>query len=119
MKLTNSQRLILFALSRFYQSLNQSLTAKHLQVQTSKITFIELLLESKIISRQERTIYKNLEALEKNKLIAYDKRMIKFTNKGFQELKKIELEVMQFNLLEKYFSEQHKIKRKLQTVIKG
>lgn len=119
MKLTQPQRLILFALSRFYHSLNQPLTEKHLLVQTSKITFIELLLESNIISRQERTIYKSLETLEKNKLIAYEKRMIKFTEKGLQELKRVELEVLQFNLLEKYFSEQHKVKRKLQTVIRG
>ena len=63
--------------------------------------------------------YPNLETLEKKKLIAYDNRMIKFTDAGLKELKKIDAEIKQFTSIEKYFSmEKIKIKRSLQTVIR-
>ena len=118
MKLTQSQHLILYALGHFYQAINQPLTKKPLVLQTSKITFIELLLDSKLISKQERALYKNLKALEKNKLIAYDQKMIRFTETGLQELRKTDEEVKKFIALDKYFASTGKSKRKLQTVIK-
>lgn len=119
MKLTKSQRLILFALGHFYQHLNQPLAEKPVWVRTSKIAFIELLLKSQIITSQERALYKNLELLEKNKLIAYDHRMIKFTDLGFRILHKINKEITQFTGLEEYFTTAEKPKRKLQTVIRS
>ncbi len=54
MKLTKTHRLILFALGKFYVSLNQPLVEKPVQVRTSKIAFIDHLLHSGIISKQER-----------------------------------------------------------------
>ncbi len=117
MKLTTPQRLILFSLGRFYQSINQPLTEKPLRLRTSKITFIELLIDSGMITKQERALYKNLESIEKNKLIEYEKKMIKFTEKGFREMQKINKEIKQFVEVEKYFSESKKPKRKLQTTI--
>ena len=68
MKLTKIQRLILYSLGQFYESINQRLNGKPLRLRTSKIAFIELLLQSKIISNQERALYKNLENLQKKKL---------------------------------------------------
>lgn len=119
MKLTKPQKLILYSLGQFYNSINQPWIETPLQLQTSKITFIELLLDSKIVAKQERALYRNLEALEKKKLIAYDNRMIKFTDGGLKELKKIDAEIKQFTSIEKYFStEKIKIKRSLQTVIR-
>lgn len=117
MELTKTQRLILFALGEFYASLNQPLVEKPVRVQTSKITFIEHLLQSKIISKKERALYKNLETLENKKLIVYENRIIIFTDLGLKEVEKINKEIQQFIELEKY-SEQEKPKRKLQTRIR-
>ncbi|MBT3450504.1 hypothetical protein HN652_01060 [archaeon] len=117
MKITKAQSLILYSLGSFYQSVNQSLTYKHLRLRISKITFIELLLDSKIISKQERALYKNLESLEKKNLIEYNNRKIKFSEEGLKQYKKIEKEISRFNKLDKYFNEGTKSKRKLQTVI--
>ena len=118
MKLAKPQRLILFALGQFYASLNQPLVEKPVQMRTSKIAFIEHLLQSKIISKQERALYKNLETLELKKLITYENKMIIFTEVGLKELEKIDKEIQQFFSLEHYFKDA-KPKRKLQTMIRS
>src|SRR3989344_5861918 len=60
MEPTKTQRLILFSLGQFYTALNQPLVQKLVQVRTSKIAFIEHLLRAKLISKQERALYKFL-----------------------------------------------------------
>lgn len=117
MSLTQAQKLILYSLGQFYQSLNQPLVEKPLLLRTSKIAFIELILQSGIISKQERALYKNLESLEQDKLIGYDKRMIKFTELGLLALEKIDQELKQFHQIEEFFKKGEKPKRKLQTMI--
>lgn len=119
MPLTRNQRQILFALGQFYHSLNQPLVEKPLRIKTSKIAFIELLLKSGIVSKQERAAYKNLETLENKKLIAYVRRMITFTERGLWELDKISDEVHQFDRIKGYFQRAEKPKRRLQTMIEG
>ncbi len=119
MKLTQTQRLILFSLGEFYSSINQPLESKPLRLETSKIAFIELLLESGIITGQERALYKNLELLEEKMLIGYENRMIKFTEEGLVILQKINKEVKQFIDTETYFRNSKISKRKMQTAIKA
>ena len=116
-KITKTQKLILYSLRQFYQSLNQPLSEKHLRLRTSKIAFIELLLSSRIMGKQERALYKNLETLEDKKLIEYHNRKIKLTEKGVKIIDKINKEVKQFNNVKEYFKEVKKPKRKLQTTI--
>ena len=116
-KITKTQKLILYSLRQFYQSLIQPLSEKHLRLRTSKIAFIELLLASGIVGKQERALYKNLETLEDKKLIEYEKRMVKFTEKGVKIMDKINKEVKQFIDVKEYFKEVKKPKRKLQTTI--
>lgn len=118
MKPSKPQRLILFALGHFYTALNQPLVEKPVQVRTSKIAFIDHLLKSKIVSKQERALYKNLEALENKKLISYENRMIMFTELGLKELDKISKEIHQLIDLEHYF-QQERPKGKLQTMIRS
>lgn len=118
MKLTKTERLILYSLGQFYQKLNQPLQEKPVRLRTSKIAFIELIMASEAITKQERALYKNLEALEGKRLIAYDKRVIRFTEKGLRILERINKEIGQFTGVEKHFKKA-KPKRKLQTVIRG
>ena len=117
MKLTKTHRLILYALGQFYQQLNQPLKEKPLQLRTSKIAFITFLLHSGIITKHERALYKNLELLEKKKLITYDHRMIQFTEQGLDILEKIDSEIQQFVQIEEHF--RNTKKPKLQTLIKS
>lgn len=119
MKLTKTQRLILYSLGEFYSSINQPLEQKPLKLETSKITFIELLLSSGIATKQERALYKNLEDLESKKLIGYENKMIKFTALGLKILERINIELKQFVDVKGYFRETKKTGRKLQTVIRS
>ena len=116
MKIAKNQRLILYSLSCFYKSINQPLISKPLQLTTSKITFIELLLG--VIGKKERAIYKDLECLEQKKMIEYDQRMIQFTELGLREVEKIDREIGLYVSIEKHFQNAEKPKRKLQTVMR-
>ncbi len=116
MRLTKTERLVLFALGQFYQQLNQPLDHKVLKIRTSKIAFITFLLHSEIITQKSRALYKNLESLEKKKLIEYEGRMIKFTSIGLEILTKINKEVSMFLQLREFF--QGKKPKKLQTVLR-
>ncbi len=118
MKLSKPERQILYALGKFYEQLNQQLH-ESLQLETSKIAFIELLSLSKIITKQKRALYKNIESLEKKNLVEYKNRMIKFTSEGIVQLNRINYEIRQYDELKDYFSHANKPKRKLQTVIKS
>ncbi len=117
MKLTKTERHILFALGEFYHQLNQPLTEKPLQLRTSKVVFITFLLHSEIVTKRERALYKNLESLEKKKLITYDHRMIRFTEEGLQILLKINQEIEQFWVIRKFFTEKKGLKKEFQTLI--
>ncbi|HIH10896.1 TPA: hypothetical protein HA241_01785 [Candidatus Woesearchaeota archaeon] len=118
MVLNSSQKLIVYALSEFYNSLNQPLTEKPVHVRTSKITFIELLETAMIISAHKRALYKNIEFLEQQKYITYRNHMIAFTAKGLKELAKINKEIECYHALKQYFQTIEKPKRKLQTVMR-
>lgn len=124
MLITKTQRQIIFALGEFYKQLNQPLEEKPVQLQTSKVVFIMFLLHSRIITKQERTLYKSLEMLEKKRLITYEHRMIRFTEKGLIILKKINKEVEEFLQIKYFFSDKNLLDevnlqgKKFQTVIK-
>jgi len=118
MPLTHPEKLILHSLGQFYRSLNQPLIEKPVRVRTSKIVFIELIVKSKVVNKQERALYKNLENLEKRKLIVYDSQMIAFTPKGLKELEKVEKEIKPFTDIENYFQKGVHSQRKFQTVIR-
>ena len=118
MQLSPPQRVMLYALGRYYDRINQPLQEKPVQLRTSKITFIELLLQKGLAGKQERAVYQNLEMLEKRKLIAYENRMVRFTEEGLRELQKIDREVQQLKLLDQHFQTTVLPHRKLQTMMK-
>jgi len=131
MLLTTTHKLILHSLGQFYRSLNQPLSEKPVRLRTSKITFIELLLQSGLVTKQERAVYRNLELLEQKKLIRYENRMITLTERGWKELGRVQKElgkvqkelgraqqeIQPYLDLEQYFQKGEKPHRKLQTVM--
>ncbi len=117
--LTKVERQILYSLGQFYDSLNQPLSKKPVRLRTSKIAFIELLLKSGIISKQERALYRNVESLEKKKLIGYEQKMIKFSKKGLKEHDTVSTEIEGYIRMKHYFQQAGLPKRKLQTVMEG
>jgi len=117
MSLTNTQKRILYSLGQCYQSLNQPYRDKPLKVFVSKIAFIELLQQADFIKKQPRAIYKNLELLEKKKLIAYNDKKIKLTQRGNRLFNKIEKDIKPYLNIKDFWHQNLKTERQLQTYI--
>ena len=75
------------------KKVNKKFRNKPLEASVSKIDFIRFLKSAKIIDKSQRALYKNLEHIEKKKLIAYENRFLKFTKKGLKQAKEIEKDI--------------------------
>ena len=82
MKTTRVQNYILFTLGKWFEEANKKIKHQPLKVSISKTTFIDLVKTAKFAKKQERALYKNLEILEKKKLITYKNKELELTEKG-------------------------------------
>ncbi|MBW2974725.1 hypothetical protein KY366_03310 [Candidatus Woesearchaeota archaeon] len=82
MKTTNVQNFILFTLGRWFEEANKKIKDKPLKVSISKTIFIDLVRTAGFAKKQERALYKNLEILEKKRLITYYNKELELTAKG-------------------------------------
>lgn len=96
MKLTIKTKLILFALGAYYNIMNSKLKDRNLVVSLSKVDFIRLVMNSGVVEKQPRSLYKNLETLENNRYITYDNKSLIFTEKGRKKFNQIEHELMPY-----------------------
>ena len=117
MSLTKTQQRILYSLGHCYQNLNEPYQDKPLKVRISKIAFIELIKQADFMKKQERALYKNLELLEKRKLIEYIDKKIRLTQKGQRFFNKIDKEVRPFMHIKEFWGQSLKSDRGLQTFI--
>ncbi len=87
--LSKPQAFVLFALGRCYEECERRFADKPLVVNMSKKSFIELARKACMVSKGERAMYKNLEDLEEKKLLSYENKSLKLTQRGerhFHEL---------------------------------
>jgi predicted methyltransferase len=84
MKLSKKHQFILFALMKYLKKLNKRFEHQPLEASVSKIDFIKLLQNLNIVEKSQRSLYKNLEILEKKKLIKYQNKFLKLTEKGLK-----------------------------------
>jgi predicted transcriptional regulator len=82
MRVTKVQAFILFALGTCAAECSRRFAGKPLAMSMNKVAFIELARKANITSKKERALYKNLEALEALKLVAYDNKTLLLTEKG-------------------------------------
>ena len=82
MKATKVQSFILYALGKWFEEANKKIQDKSLEVSISKALFIDMAKKAKFAEKQERALYKNLEILEKKKLVSYNNKELMLTNKG-------------------------------------
>ena len=110
---------MLFALGACYEECNKRLSAP-LEVSVSKARFIELALRSGITGKRPRSLYKNLEALEKQKLIVYDSRNLQLTSKGKNLFAKVQKEVKPYIDVNSILASKDILKfaKKAQTILK-
>ena len=89
MKTTKVQSFILYALGKWFEEANKKINDKSLEVSISKSLFIEMAKKAKFAKKQERALYKNLEILEKKRLISYSNKELILTSKGKKVYDKI------------------------------
>ena len=93
-QLTRVQKHILFALGYWYTEANRRLHEKDLAVFVSKKEFIEILMKSGLAGKKERALYRNLEALEKQRMVSYEHRSLALTTKGRKVFDKLYLDLL-------------------------
>src|SRR3989338_2699113 len=118
--LTRSQQLVLYSLGLCYQQLNKRFEDKPLEASVSKIAFIDMVLSSGLFAKKARALYKNLETLEKKKLIVYGHKHIHFTQRGYTAfgrlIREFEPFVAQTEFWRAHWNNFH---RKIQAYLKG
>lgn len=120
MKTTRVQHFILFTLGKWFEEVNKKIEDKSLKVSISKTIFIELVKTARFAKKQERALYKNLEILEKNKLISYKNKELELTERGKRLYEDIDQRLKPFFNVFKKLKEKDPIKytKKVQTVFR-
>ncbi len=89
MQLTPTHKFILFTLGIWYLEANKKLKDKQLEISISKAVFIDIIKKSGLVEKQARALYKNLELLERSKLIKYENKSLFLTKKGEKIFSKV------------------------------
>ena len=120
MKSTKTQKFMLYSLGKWFEEANKKIKAKNLKVSISKTSFIELVTKSGIATKQKRALYKNLETLEKKKLLTYENRELELTNKGEKLFLEVKEELIPYINVYKKLKEKSPTSytKKIQTVFK-
>lgn len=120
MGLTKKQRLILYALGSWYLEANKKLKDQSLEIAISKAVFIDLIKKAHITERDERTLYKHLETLEKKKIISYKSKNLALTAKGRRLFEEINEELLPFTTVLEILKAKDPLSysRKAQTIFK-
>ena len=116
---SRAQKFILFALSRIYTEFSRQFNDKPLEAFISKASFIELATKAHITTKTERTLYRQLEILEKKKIVSYDNKNLALTPKGKKMFEKIEHDLAPYlNVAEIIKSnDMRRFTKKVQTVL--
>jgi len=119
MKLTKTQKFMLYSLGRWFDEANKKIKAP-LEVSISKSLFIGVVKKANIADKQARALYKNLEILGKKKLIAYDNKELKLAPRGSRIYGEINRSVEPYIILNEKLRDKDPISytKRLQTVFR-
>jgi len=108
---------MLYTLGRWYVEANKKLKKRSLMVKVSKSDFITLVMNSGIVKKKQRALYKNLERLEKDKFISYKNKSLVLTERGVDFFKKINKEINSYLKVHKTLNKKNifKYSNKVQT----
>lgn len=86
----------------------------------NKSIFIQLARKAKITSKKERAMYKNLETLEKLKLISYTNKNLSLTQKGQKLFERLNKDLEPYiNVKEVLGRDALKYTTRTQTILRG
>ena len=120
MALTKKQQFILYSLGRWYLEANKKLKEQPLEIAISKAVFIDLIKKAHITERDERTLYKHLETLEKKKIVSYKNKNLSLTARGRRLFEEINKELLPFTTVLEILKAKDPLSysRKAQTIFK-
>ncbi len=96
MVLTNNQKFILYILGMWHKEANKNFQGEPFKVSISKVLFIDLIKKAKIVEKEERALYKNLEVLEKKYLVMYKNKNLALTERGRKHFLKVNEELVPY-----------------------
>jgi hypothetical protein len=119
MKMNIKEKLMLYALGRYYDVSARVLPNEALAIHLPKAIFIDFIKRVELFDKGERAIYKNLEYLGSKKLVSYDNKNLSLTEKGQRLYNKIKGELKPYFEMNKIIvNDRVKESKKLQTVFK-
>jgi predicted methyltransferase len=119
MKLNIKERLMLYALGRYYDISARVLPNEALAIHLPKSVFIDFVRRVELFDKGERAIYKNLEYLEDRKLVSYENRNLSLTERGQKVYDKVKAEIKPYFEMNKIIvNDRVKESKKLQTVFR-
>ncbi|MBW2991735.1 hypothetical protein KY345_00775 [Candidatus Woesearchaeota archaeon] len=89
MKLNKIEKVMLYTLGRYYEVSQRAVSSKTLAIHLPKSVFIDFVKKVKLFEKGERAIYRNLEYLEGRKLISYENRNLRLTERGKKQYREI------------------------------
>lgn len=120
MELTTKEKLLVFALGIYLQNLQRKINTQDLDISIQKSVFIDFVLKTKLFEKKERALYKNLENLEKKKLLSYPVRRIVLTERGWKAYDKISESLKPYLIIRDMLSTETIVRgtRKIQTIFR-
>jgi hypothetical protein len=119
MKLNIKEKLMLYALGRYYEVSAKVLPNEALAIHLPKPVFIDFIKKVELFDKGERAIYKNLEYLEDRKLVSYENRNLSLTERGQNVYNKIKSEIKPYFEMNKLIiNDRVRESKKLQTMFR-
>ena len=88
-------------------------------VSVSKAEFIDVIRGLSAVAKKGRAIYRNLEALQKERYIIYKNRNLRLSKKGYLEYERIRKDINHMNAISSNIEAKRiKFKRKQQTKLR-
>lgn len=90
MNLSKVDQVMLFTLGNWYLEAGKRLEGRPLQLCISKAAFIKAIMAAGMAGKKERALYRNLEDLEKRKLVSYKTKNLALTRQGEHQFARIQ-----------------------------
>ena len=96
MELSKVHRLMLFTLGSWCHKAEKKFEGRPVEIAITKSVFISALMHAGIAGKKERALYRNLELLERKKLINYKDRCLRLSARGLKMYQRISQNIEPF-----------------------
>lgn len=117
MGISDISKEVLFVLGEFFKETDRRFSSAPLDVGVTKAEFIDAVRKTGAVKKQERALYKNLEELQRYRLIMYKKdKILRMSKKGLALYRKMSKDMERLlDMRIRIATKKIKFKRKTQT----